>query len=130
VRTLLTQGPRLVWSALRRGRPRLLALALELSVPPLSLLVLIWACALAVALTWWRLGGALDPAGLLLAGGAVLILTLSAAWARFARVLLPLRSLLLTPVYVFWKLPIYVRLLRQPQRTWVRTERASAAEPG
>jgi len=130
VRTLLTQGPRLVWSALRDGRPRLLALALELSVPPLSLLVLIWACALAGALTWWRLGGALEPAGLLLAGGALLILTLAAAWARFARGLLPLRSLLLMPVYVFWKLPIYVRLLRQPQRTWVRTERAAAAEPG
>jgi cellulose synthase/poly-beta-1,6-N-acetylglucosamine synthase-like glycosyltransferase len=129
VRTLLTQGPRLVWSALRGGRPRMLALALELSVPPLSLLMLVWACALAATLTWWRLGGTVAPAGMLLAGGAMLSLTLFAAWARFARGLLPLRSLLLTPLYVLWKLPIYVRLLRQPQRTWVRTERAPAAEP-
>jgi cellulose synthase/poly-beta-1,6-N-acetylglucosamine synthase-like glycosyltransferase len=130
VRTLLTQGPRLVCSALCGGRLHMLALALELSVPPLSLLMLIWACALAATLTWWRLGGTLAPAGVLLASGAVLVLTLLAAWARFARGLLPLRSLLLTPWYLLWKLPIYVRLLRQPQRTWVRTERAAAAEPG
>src|SRR5262249_7121868 len=57
LQTLLTQAPRLVLASLRQWRPSLLGLALELSVPPLSLLLLLWAVAVAGALGWWALGG-------------------------------------------------------------------------
>ena len=42
LQTMLTQVPRLVREALRQKRLDLLVIALDLSVPPLSLLVMIW----------------------------------------------------------------------------------------
>src|SRR5205823_5794486 len=93
VQTLLTQVPRLVKAGLLRLRPDLLGLALELSVPPLSMLFLVWAAALAVSLGWWLLGGSAWPAALLVGGAAAVLLAIFAAWAKFGRDRLPLTSL-------------------------------------
>src|SRR5205807_1654519 len=49
LQTLLTQAPRLLAAGLLRCRPGLFGLGLELSVPPLSLLFLLWALTLAGA---------------------------------------------------------------------------------
>ncbi|MCY7273212.1 MAG: hypothetical protein LH702_05575 [Phormidesmis sp. CAN_BIN44] len=46
-----------------------------------------------------------------------------AAWAKFGRVDLPLRELLAVPFYILWKVPLYLKFLIRPQKTWVRTER-------
>jgi hypothetical protein len=46
------------------------------------------------------------------------------AWARFARDLLSLGHLLSLPLYLAWKVPIYLGLLTRPQRSWVRTDRS------
>jgi cellulose synthase/poly-beta-1,6-N-acetylglucosamine synthase-like glycosyltransferase len=128
VRTMLTQAPRLLGAGLR-GRLDLLGLALELSVPPLSMLFLLAGAVLALALGGWALGGSAWPSlvvavGLSAVGGAVL-----AAWARFGRALLPPASLLAVPFYVLWKVPIYLALVLRPQRAWVRTERATPPAP-
>ncbi|MEX1102870.1 MAG: hypothetical protein WED87_01385, partial [Dehalococcoidia bacterium] len=64
LRTALSQGPRLVGAALRTRRIELLALALDLCVPPFSLLMVCWLAALlisvaagALAVCWgWRGG--------------------------------------------------------------------------
>jgi cellulose synthase/poly-beta-1,6-N-acetylglucosamine synthase-like glycosyltransferase len=124
VQTLLTQCPRLVLTGLIRLRLGLVGLGLELAVPPLSLLVTGWTLLLIVCLLWWQLAeGSWAPAGTLvgaaaLASGAVLL-----AWAKFGRTMLPLATLLAAPVYVAWKLPIYVKMLIAREKTWVRTER-------
>src|SRR5262249_44966332 len=68
LQTLFTQVPRLTAAAVRRGKPSLFGLALELSVPPLSLLFLLWAVVLAAAIGLWELGGSPWP-GVVLAGG-------------------------------------------------------------
>jgi cellulose synthase/poly-beta-1,6-N-acetylglucosamine synthase-like glycosyltransferase len=123
LRTLLGQAPRLVNAAFRQRRLDLLALALELSVPPLSLLFLLWVATLAGLVGGWWAGGSALPAVVLAAGGCAVVLSILAAWARFGRERLPLRSLLAAPLYILWKVPIYVAFLLRPQRTWIRTER-------
>jgi hypothetical protein len=121
--TILTQCPRLVWKGFGGFRPGLLLVALDLAVPPLSLLVVSGLVAVAVSLveawlsgTWW----AVLPLGL--AAGAA-GMGLCVAWAVFARKRLPPRAMASIPVYVFKKLPIYAGFLLHRQRAWVRTER-------
>lgn len=94
-------------------------LGLHLLVMPLALLLMIDLIVLA-ALAW--LGAALPLAVLaLLLAGAALLLGLS--WARFGRAQISGRQLLLIPVYVVWKLPLYLMGILRPERRWRRTER-------
>lgn len=124
VQTLLTQAPRLILAGLVRLRPSLVGLGLELAVPPLSLLVAGWAVLLAVCLVWWQgAGGSWAPVGTLvgaalLAGGAVFL-----GWVKYGRRMLPLTTLLIAPVYVAWKLPMYAKMLVAREKAWVRTDR-------
>ena len=123
---ILTQCPHLVWKGLRDVRPDLLLVALDLAVPPLSLLVFSGLLAGAVSFvgawlsgSWWvvlLLGVASGAAGL----------GLCVAWAAFARQRLPLRAIAAIPAYVLKKLPIYAGFLWHRQRAWVRTERQLA----
>ena len=127
VRTLLTQVPRLALTGISRLRPGLLGLALELGVPPLSLLVVLWAGVLTGCLVWWQWGGgSAVPAGILTVVPAATALTMLTAWVRFGRNIVTGVELLSAPVYVLWKVPIYLKLLVAPERAWVRTERKTS----
>jgi cellulose synthase/poly-beta-1,6-N-acetylglucosamine synthase-like glycosyltransferase len=130
--TLATYVPRLLARGLLGRSPALVALGLDLLVPPLALLVLVevlvaaaaWAAA-AAGLTSFR-----PPllATLGLGGTAAAVV---AAWLWFARGTLPVRYLLFIPIYVAWKIPLYVVLaLRGRQKTWVRTARRGDPPPG
>ena len=100
-------------AGLVRMRPRLVGLGLELAVPPLSLLagrlVGLVAGVPGVVAVGGRVLGTGGNAGRLavLAGGAVF---LSLGEIR-AEAMLPLTTLLAAPVYIVWKLPIYVKML-------------------
>jgi len=128
LKTLLSQTPKLLRQALQHHRIDLALLALDLSVPPLSLLVLTMTASLgAVCLSavlgitgWW-------PAILLLAGELALALAIAAGWWRHCRQVIPLRALCTAPFYAAMKLPIYVDFLWKRQREWVRTEREASA---
>jgi cellulose synthase/poly-beta-1,6-N-acetylglucosamine synthase-like glycosyltransferase len=123
LKTLLTQAPRLFFAGIIRLRPSLIGLALELSVPPLSVLALAWVGAVALAGAAWGFAGSPVPLLALATGGAAAALAFGAAWWRFGRERLPLAVLLAVPWYVAGKLPIYLRFLARPERTWSRTDR-------
>jgi cellulose synthase/poly-beta-1,6-N-acetylglucosamine synthase-like glycosyltransferase len=118
--TLVTQVPRLMLEAVRQRRLNLAGMALELGVPPLSVLGLLWAAAVIAALA---LADSWLPAGLLFAAAAFAGIAGLLAWSRFGRDVLPPAALLAAPMYVFGKLPIYFAFLVRPQRAWVRTPR-------
>jgi cellulose synthase/poly-beta-1,6-N-acetylglucosamine synthase-like glycosyltransferase len=141
LRTAITQIPRLLATALRRRSWRLLGLAFDLSIPPLTLLVALWlGAAILTGLTWcvailWAptavfsseitlLGAATT---LLALEGVVLASAMVLGWVVYCRRQVPLRTFTAVPVYMLRKLPIYARLLFQRQRAWVRTERAATA---
>ena len=122
--TLLSDGPRLLGRGLARRDPACVALALDLMVPPLALLLgLTLAMAALNAFVGWALPGAVAPVtvsvgALGLLGAAVLI-----AWVRVGRDLLQMRELACAPLYAAAKLPIYLRFLVGRQVDWVRTKR-------
>mgnify|MGYP005838768937 CR=1 FL=1 len=120
--TMVTQVPRLMWAAVRKRRPALVAIALDLAVPPLALLVLGVMAGASLTLAAAAAGASRWPvlllSGALLALGAMMVIV----WARVARGRLPLVSLLAVPVYLAWKVPLYLTLLvRRP--VWSRTAR-------
>ena len=129
--TLITQTPKLLAKGVFKLRPSLIAAAIDLAVPPLSLLVAVAIATLAAAsvIGWWlNLPGpvALIGGSLVLAGIALIL-----AWARYARAYLPISAALAIPGYILWKLPIYLRFLIGREKDWVRTGRDPAStSPG
>ena len=129
---MATYAPRLVSSFLRRPRAALLGLALDLLVPPLSLLVTMQLAffALAGAGTVLHISSSLPVLVSELSLGAVFLAT-GLAWLFFGRSTLPLGTVLRIPFYVLWKASLYTSLLvKGKQKTWERTERnPEASQP-
>lgn len=116
-------APRLLRQALVRGDGALLAMVLDLAVPPLAALVLGLGALLAIDAAWWALTG--DARAAALSALALLLLTagIVAAWSRDGRLVVSLRELVGIPWYVAAKLPVYARLFTKRQLEWVRTKR-------
>lgn len=129
LQTLLTQVPKLLKASIHQRRFDLLALALDLFVPPLSLLVMIWMAAVVGALFAGALGASWIPAIVLAIEGLLIFISIVGAWAKFGRADLPVQSLLAVPVYILWKIPLYLAFLVRPQKKWVRTERDAVETP-
>ncbi len=123
LRTILTQMPRLMTTGLARGKPALLGLGLDLTVPPLSLLALLVGVAVAVSVCAGLCGQPWTAAWIAAADAAAFTLAVLAGWWRGARTFIPLRSLLRVPAYILWKIPIYLGFLFRPEKKWVRTDR-------
>lgn len=124
--TILRQVPRLLWASVRRLRCDLLGMALDVAVPPLALLVMSWGVAtgLSFAAAWaWHVSWPVVCA--VLTGGG-LGLAIVAAWHAYARDI-PASVLLSVPLYVLWKLPMYLAFARsRGNNAWVRTERSGS----
>jgi len=121
--TALRESPRLLARGLLRRDRGLIALGLDLCVPPLALLLLL------IAALW--LGSAslslVSGAGLalLLSTAAVLLLAASVllSWSRYGRRVVSLGELLCAGCYALRKIPLYVRFLLARQSDWVRSKR-------
>lgn len=109
--------------AFLRGHPRALLLAMDLIIPPLSLLIAIAGTALGIlgAIGWST--GDLAPFLLTAGSGSLATAALFLAWFRWGRGLLPWAALCRMPLYLAWKMPVYGRFLTRRQRSWVRTAR-------
>jgi cellulose synthase/poly-beta-1,6-N-acetylglucosamine synthase-like glycosyltransferase len=129
LQTLLKQVPQLVKESVRQRRFDLLAIALDLCVPPLSLLVIVWLAAFSSALLAAIWGAAWTPAIILAVAGLLILSAVIAAWAKFGRADLPLLTFLAIPFYVLWKIPLYLGFLIKPQTRWIRTERDAVDAP-
>jgi cellulose synthase/poly-beta-1,6-N-acetylglucosamine synthase-like glycosyltransferase len=124
--TLIDQGPKLIALGLRRRNMDLLALGLDVLVPPLTLFLL-GLCALLGLNALGSLVFGLGPGPLVLSFAAIVAVGASVliAWLTQGRELVPLRYALMVPGYVFWKLPVYVAFAaRRKQATWEQTERS------
>ncbi len=122
LQTQLTQVPRLITAAVNQGRLDLFVMALDLAVPPLSLLVMLWLALTALTLLVIPLGVWL-PSAVMGIQGILLSVAIISAWARFGRDRLPPKFLLTIPGYVLWKIPLYISFLVRRQTKWVRTAR-------
>ncbi|WP_374674420.1 glycosyltransferase [Ideonella sp.] len=130
---LIVQRAWPLWrEAARRRDVRLAAMALDLAVPPLALLVLgvvaLWLAAAGVSAV--APAAALPAAafGLASAAGVAMAAAVLAAWLRWGRGLLSAWDLLGIPWYVLGKLGVYTRFLTRRQTAWVRTGRDDGAQ--
>jgi cellulose synthase/poly-beta-1,6-N-acetylglucosamine synthase-like glycosyltransferase len=126
--------PRLLVAAVLQGRPSLAFLALDLAIPPLSLLGAIWTLVALLGLVLGAAGFGWGPAAASAATGLMLLVAVAVAW-RCAKVKASALSTLLSiPFYVLSKIPIYVAFVFRRQRIYTRTERdesfSAAALPG
>jgi cellulose synthase/poly-beta-1,6-N-acetylglucosamine synthase-like glycosyltransferase len=123
LKTALAAGPRLALAGILRGSPRLLGLALDLMVPPLSLLIMLALVVLAGtgAVAWRTTSPTVFIAGV--APIAMVAAALALAWLRLGADRPSALTLLAAPLYLLWKLPLYINAVLKPQRRWIRTER-------
>jgi cellulose synthase/poly-beta-1,6-N-acetylglucosamine synthase-like glycosyltransferase len=128
--TLVKYSPRLIGRGLLHGRLGLVGLGFDLVVPPLALLVMLQLGVLSLAVAAGAVGlTSFLPATLAGTGFAILATAIGAAWVTFGRKVAPLRYALFIPIYVLWKIPLYLSLvLRGKQKTWERTARRGEAE--
>ncbi|WP_395622036.1 glycosyltransferase family 2 protein [Sphingomonas daechungensis] len=125
IATALRWGPREVLHGIRSGNLRGVLAALDLMIPPLALFAILNLAVLCVAagLTavsgakWWPI---LVQVSLLCIAGAGLLL----AWAKEGRQFISLGALARLPLYMLWKLPMYLGLARGgAPKEWLRTGR-------
>jgi cellulose synthase/poly-beta-1,6-N-acetylglucosamine synthase-like glycosyltransferase len=128
LRTILSEAPRLLARFARTGSISLLALALELAVPPLSLLIgiaivgMIGLVGFAIATANWL------PVLLLASASAITAIGIALVWFRHGRHILPAKMIVAQiPRYLSVKAPLYMRFLARPQTDWVRTDRPRPA---
>jgi cellulose synthase/poly-beta-1,6-N-acetylglucosamine synthase-like glycosyltransferase len=124
---LLHRGPQLLFQGIRTLRWNSVALALDLLVPPLSLLFLMAGVAVIFALLVMIFDSYRAPLSIILGSTALAMLGFLLAWARFGQKILTTRELVKIPLYVLWKLPVYLRFLSKPEKHWIRTERDPVA---
>lgn len=122
LRTLFQHVPRLLGHGITKARPALLTLALHIGIPPLSFLFLVGMIVAAALLLF----GQTSPAMLLGSGMFITTVIGMLCWLRFGRGILPWRDLVMLPVYVVSKIPLYFRFFTRPQKAWVRTERTNS----
>jgi len=120
---ILSDVPRQIFHSFRTVDGNLMALALDLSVPPLALLALflgvVWVtCALFDVITNSRL-----PFEIASCAAALLVLSVLSAWARYGRDIISLRQLLLSVPYAILKAPLYAKFLIAREAKWVRSKR-------
>lgn len=116
-------APRLLWAGLFRGRPTLVAMALDLAVPPLAALVAVLFALSLVGLVLGVLASAWVAFAIV--GCALLAVALAVllAWRIAGRSTLSRRDLLGVPGYVLGKLGMYARWLVRRETRWIRTRR-------
>lgn len=122
--SLTAAVPRLIFRAVRQRNRDLLLLALDLAVPPLSLLVLLTLGACVIDLLMAVVTGALAPLAIATADFVLLSATISIAWAGFGRNILPFRRIVLSGLVLLRQMKLFVNLFRgRGPRHWIRTER-------
>lgn len=120
---IFTTAPKLLVEAIKTRNGALLALLLDLIVPPVALLILasliVFILSLITFLNY--------DTGLLLILATIEILMLSSsiffAWVKYGRKILTFKDMAFAPVYVLSKLPLYLKFIFNRQVDWVRSKR-------
>jgi cellulose synthase/poly-beta-1,6-N-acetylglucosamine synthase-like glycosyltransferase len=120
--------PVLISQSARRRDLSLLAMAADLSVPPLALFSLLSLGAFSAALVLFIITGLSSPILANSVQTALLFATVIIIWFRHGRSVVSLSELRLFPLYVLSKIPLYFSFLTSRQTHWVKTDRDDSAQ--
>ena len=127
--TIFKAAPGLLVSAIARRNWYLLALTLDLAVPPLSLLaVLVLGSFLVTGLA--ALFG-ISPTAFYVSTASLLAFAAAGvlSWLKCGRDILPSGSILAIPNYAFRKVPLYCNILvNRIEAQWIRTDRTKSED--
>lgn len=118
-------GPRMFAKALEVMDIQLLWAAIDILIPPFALLILLdVAAALLASMFIWLLGAHLWPLLCLCGALTLALVALALTWAFGGSKFVSLGTLCRAPLYVAWKLPMYIGFLRRGvPNEWRRTNR-------
>jgi cellulose synthase/poly-beta-1,6-N-acetylglucosamine synthase-like glycosyltransferase len=120
---ILGAVPRLLFRSIVSRDIDLLALALDLSVPPLALLTMMAGVLWLLTLPYYFLAADYTPLILVSIACGMLAFSVFASWFRFGRTTISFRDLCFTVLYSVGKIPLYLRFLYARQFDWVRSKR-------
>ena len=120
---VLTEVPRAIVNAIVSLNGQLLSVALDLMVPPLSLLVLTLGCFASLAVFQTIVWEASLPGVLLVGITVALVAAVLLAWLTWGRGVLSVREMLLIPGFIWRKLGVYAGFVTKRERNWTRTDR-------
>lgn len=123
LQVLKSYVPRLWGQALRQLRPGLLLLGLDIALPPLALWSLLGLLLTVVTGIAALIGIGVLPLQIQLIADGVLLSSILIGWVGWGHELLSLAQLVAIPLYILWKIPIYLKALLKPETNWVRTKR-------
>lgn len=122
--TILMLWPRAFVTAIVRRDPSLLALALDLAIPPLSLLGMLIAALVITSAIAWLLGVSALPMMLTTASALLFAITGLVSWFKYGRSILPLGALRSIFPYFFGKFSLYQGIIFSRSKLhWIRTDR-------
>jgi glycosyltransferase involved in cell wall biosynthesis len=125
LRMAVTYALPLLGKGLAKRSSHLIALGMHMLVPPLALLFLIGAFGAAVACVLGLLTHSWAPFAVIMMSLVAALATIMAAWVAEGRYELTVKALALAPLYILWKVPLYLRFFTARQRGWNRTPRVS-----
>lgn len=120
---MIKTAPGLLIEALKSRNFNLLAMVLDMVVPPLALLAMVIFSYFLITLGWFYVAAGSYPlilaVSILLFSGA----SIFGAWLRFGRDVISLFGLLYVPFYVLRKIPLYLKFIVNRQVEWIRSNR-------
>lgn len=123
LQTLLTEALPLAWYGIKSKRWSNLFLALDLAIPPLSVLVLFLLGGFFVIFCFAVFGVSLIPILLFMTVATIFFITMILAWWYYGRDILRSRDLWDIPNYIWQKSSIYKAFIFNRQKKWIRTDR-------
>jgi len=122
---ILKEGPLLILQGIRHANINMLALALDMCVPPLALLVLMILLLSSASVVLCLLTSQAWPWAFAIVDLLLVALAVILAWVKFGRSILAFSVLLMAPIYVLVKIPLYIKFIFKRQSEWVRSKRDS-----
>jgi glycosyltransferase involved in cell wall biosynthesis len=120
---ILSEAPRMFFRGLKQMDFRLLALALDLCVPPLALLLMLVLAFWLITILFYAATGYPAPFVIMSSASVVFGLAVLTAWVSHGRRIISFSSLLSASLYPLWKIPMYVQFVFSRQSKWVRSKR-------
>jgi cellulose synthase/poly-beta-1,6-N-acetylglucosamine synthase-like glycosyltransferase len=120
---ILSDAPRLLLRSLAGLNAYGFALALDLAVPPLSLLTLLTIAAWWAAVLLFIFAKSYLPLAAASTTAALLVLAILLSWRAYGRRIVSLASLAVATLHAFLKIPLYLKFLVARQVKWIRSKR-------
>jgi len=120
---ILNDAPSLFIEAFKSLNLNLIALGLDLCVPPLALLTLLVAANWLGSICFLVMAKIQLPFALMTVEMVLIGLSVLMSWARYGRQIISFGSLALAVVYALSKIPLYAKFLVARQMDWIRSKR-------